>query len=87
MSILNGNDWARLNRAGYGRTIRVEFELLSIEDMRQAANELGNLARSLLQLAQDTTVTPFERLVSARRYVYYSNRSAPRRRARTRREP
>lgn len=77
-----------LYRRGWGRTVRIEFELLSVADMRHVEAELADIAARIGAIARLKSLTPLERLIRARWAIYnFATRRPPRRRARTRREP
>lgn len=77
----------RLAGRGRGRQVRIEFELLSIDDMRDIAREMKGLAVALGAIAKTTTISPFERLCLARDAIYNARMRTPaRQNARNRRE-
>ena len=81
------NILGKLQHRGHGRQVRIEFELLSISDMKDIAREIGDLAEALKDLSKAKALSPFERLCRARQIIYDSNRRGPaRKQARTRRE-
>jgi hypothetical protein len=84
----NADDHFRLlDRRGWGRTVRIEFELLSVEDMRHVAHELEEIGQRIGNIARLRSVSPLERLIRGRWAIYnLATRRPPRKRARTARK-
>jgi hypothetical protein len=71
-----------LNRRGVGRQVRLEYELLTVEDVRWIAVELSQMAKALADIAWESDADPLTKVILARRALYTAKRYGPRKRAR-----
>lgn len=71
-----------LQRKGYGRQVRLEFELLTVEDIRWMALELSKISERLSHIAWEKDADPLMKVMLARYALYTETRYGPRKRAR-----
>lgn len=73
----------RLEGRGLGRVVRLQFELLSVQDLQHIARELVDMGHLLKDLAGATALVPLDRLCRARYLIYnFPGRSPARLRGR-----
>lgn len=56
----------RLRRMGYPGNVRVEFPIYTVEDVRWTAKVIHDAATLLIEVTQDKTMNPLQRVLAAR---------------------
>lgn len=56
----------RLRRMGYPGNVRVEFPIYNVEDVRWTAKVISDAANLLIEVVQDKTMNPLQRVLAAR---------------------
>lgn len=56
----------RLRRMGYPGNVRVEFPIYTVEDVRWISKVVSDAATLLIEVSQDKTMNPLQRVLAAR---------------------
>lgn len=56
----------RLRNMGYPGNVRVEFPIYTVEDVRWVAKVIHDAATLLIEVTQDKTMNPLQRVLAAR---------------------